>query len=997
MIRGETLPTEDVRLPLVSGIAAQTAEAALHLRYGEPDLFHDRVTPVTAELLDWWFHEDGIAARAAAGEPNFHDGQRDAILAVIYGHEVLGATSLPDLYDKVLGEEWARRTDLDAVDRTEIDADSSRHPKYAIKLATGTGKTWVLNALLVWQYLNALAAPGDRRFTRNFLIVAPGLIVYDRLLDSFLGKPDAAGQRDWHTSDLYANRTLFIPERHRERVLQFVRGAAIDKTQIGRRTTPGGVIAITNWHLLAGRDKDVPDFLPDEDEPEVAAPGAAPDVKAVAQSFLPVVPGTAAGNSLERLDRQAGRGLEFEWLRDLPDLLVFNDEAHHVHKVRRGGIVEPLEWQRALDEIGAPKGDRFTQVDFTATPYAESGTRQKNRRYFPHIVVNFDLRLAIQQGLVKSIAIDKRNEIGALPTEALDFRADRDDEGRLIVSNGQTTMLAAGLTKLQRLETDFARVDPTKHPKLLVLAENTEAAKAIERHLSKQGVPEEEMLRIDSDRKGELKDADWQRVKQRLTTLDTDPTVRIVISVLMLREGFDVNSICVIVPLRASESGILLEQVIGRGLRLMWRGDPDIDAAKAENRRLIAEGREPTTRYDLLSIVEHPAYEEFYRRELGDGLFTNDPDETGTGATGDIERVDLRDDFERFDIAVPIVIHDAEEELAEPTIDIDALPVSTLPYEQLRRSVGHGERFASEDVMVGTRYGEYVVDAGSFTAASYSEYLARIAAHIDDLAGRARTASGERSRRASAFPVLQVSRPTLVAWLDRYVRTRLFARPFDPLTDENWRMLVLPGMVEQIAGVFIPALVAQLDRVDASEAVVQRRMISEAGPFTASARRLVPVRKCVYERLRVLEAGHGGGLERRFIEWADQDTAVEAFCRIDERRHDWLQRPYLKDNGHPARYSPDFIVRTAGDVYVVETKAQTGLSDANVQRKRRAALTWVERINTLPETDRDGLEWHYALVGEQLFGRYRDANASILMLLDQASLRSAAAEDAQLF
>ncbi len=79
-----------------------------------------------------------------------------------------------------------------ARDSADVAQDKHGHPKYCLKMATGTGKTWVLQALLVWQLLNKTAAldegRDDPRFTRRFLIVAPGLIVYERLLDAFLGK-----------------------------------------------------------------------------------------------------------------------------------------------------------------------------------------------------------------------------------------------------------------------------------------------------------------------------------------------------------------------------------------------------------------------------------------------------------------------------------------------------------------------------------------------------------------------------------------------------------------------------------------------------------------------------------------------------------------------------------------------------------------------------------------------------------------------------------------
>ncbi|SJM50224.1 DEAD/DEAH box helicase family protein [Gulosibacter sp. 10] len=993
-------------IPLADAIRDRSEDLLTAVVRGERSALTERLTPVTRELLDWWFHEDSEAVRASAGRPNFHAGQRDAILATIYAHEVLESTSMGQLYDELLPG-WLRDDVLrSTVDVAEISDPENAHPKYAIKMATGTGKTWVLNALLIWQYLNAVARPDDRRFTKNFLIVAPGLIVYDRLLDSFKGKPVEAGDggeaspqliRDYRTSDIHANQELFIPDRYRESVHAFVQGGTVEKSEIGRRTTPNGIIAITNWHLLAGKDKDVPEFLPEE-QSEVFADGADPDPKSAASSFIPLSPGTTAGNSLDVLDRRATRGAEFEWLRELPDLLVFNDEAHHIHKVKRGGRIDPVEWQRALTEIGEKKGDRFTQIDFSATPYGEQGGRGgKKKIYFPHIIVDFDLRDAIRLGLVKSIALDKRSELASIPTEELDFRTEVDDEGNRQVSHGQTIMLQAGLRKLQILETDFARVDDAKHPKLLILTENTEASKAVEAYLLSSGIASEEMLRVDSDRKGNMRPDEWAQVKRQLAGLDRHVRPRIVISVLMLREGFDVNSICVVVPLRASQSGILLEQVIGRGLRLMWRGNADIDAKKAQDRRRIADGLEPETRFDLLSIVEHPAYEDFYDTELGDGQVGVDPDDGGGGSTGDVELVELREDYERFDFRVPFIVRDADEEIAAPSIDVMELEAYRVPLEQLKARAGKGDVFASYDAFEDTRFGEYRVEGGAFGAGSYGEYLSRIAALIDDTMGRARTASGERSRRRSEFPVLQVARPALIAMVDRYVRTRMFDRQFDPFEDENWRVLLFPEALEAVAGVFMPALIEQLDKRTVSDAIVDYRWLSEARSYAASLSRLVGVRKCIYTRLRIPEAGKGGGLERQFVEWADQDGRIDAFCKLDEHKHAWIQRPYVKSNGYPARYSPDFLVRTSSDVYVVETKAQSSLSDLDVHRKKRAALDWTERINELPEAQRDHLEWHYALVGERMFDRHREGGGSMIALLNQASLFAESLHDGRLF
>ena len=78
---------------------------------------------------------------------NFHEGQRQAILNTIYLHEVLQINGVKEMY-MAINSEFLQEMDL-----TELETDKYKHPKYAIKMATGTGKTWVLNALLIWQYL----------------------------------------------------------------------------------------------------------------------------------------------------------------------------------------------------------------------------------------------------------------------------------------------------------------------------------------------------------------------------------------------------------------------------------------------------------------------------------------------------------------------------------------------------------------------------------------------------------------------------------------------------------------------------------------------------------------------------------------------------------------------------------------------------------------------------------------------------------------------------
>ena len=162
---------------------------------------------------------------------------------------------------------------------------------------------------------------------------------------------------------------------------------------------------------------------------------------------------------------------------------------------------------------------------------------------------------------------------------------------------------------------------------------------------------------------------------------------------------------------------------------------------------------------------------------------------------------------------------------------------------------------------------------------------------------------------------------------------------------ENWRVLLLDDVAHDMAGVFATKLTELQAIQKVAEAEVRHHLLSEVKTIPVRTTSGVEVAKCIYPKLPVPKVG--GGLERLFIEWADSDTKIEALAKIHEYRHDFLRRPYLKEDGMPAQYSPDFLVRTADEVYVVETKAQSAMTDENVKRKKRAAVSWVEQINAL--------------------------------------------------
>lgn len=161
----------------------------------------------------------------------------------------------------------------------------------------------------------------------------------------------------------------------------------------------------------------------------------------------------------------------------------------------------------------------------------------------------------------------------------------------------------------------------------------------------------------------------------------------------MLKEGFDVSNVCVIVPLRSNQSSILLEQTIERGLRLMFR-EEEFEDEKNENRsRVLKQRLSPSSYLDVLSIVEHPAFSQFYGDLLSEDEFGFDENEPKEGtSTGDMIKVGLKENYEDYDMAFLEIIKDEEEELNAPEFDVNALP----PYiyhslEQLKSWTTKGE------------------------------------------------------------------------------------------------------------------------------------------------------------------------------------------------------------------------------------------------------------------------------------------------------------------
>ncbi|MGM9713899.1 MAG: hypothetical protein ACI3Y5_07265 [Prevotella sp.] len=471
-------------------------------------------------------------------------------------------------------------------------------------------------------------------------------------------------------------------------------------------------------------------------------------------------------------------------------------------------------------------------------------------------------------------------------------------------------------------------------------------------------------MTIDSNQKGEISDKEWKQLKTKLFDIDKYRKPKVIVSVLMLREGFDVNNICVIVPLRSSGAPILLEQIIGRGLRLMWREEEYQSTKNDDRRRVLQLHTKPKTYIDMLSIIEHPAFIQFYDELFCQGLaFEEDEDLDSNRTTGDILNVGLKEGYEDYDFEWPIIIRDAEEELCEYSIDINTLyPFTDFPLDTLRRFLAkEGESFLSQEVTTKTQFGKYVVSENLFKAKSYNEYLQKILRTI--------TLRFDRisSHKEKPIPTLQIDDAQIISTVDVYIRTRLFGSTFDPFNGNDWKILLAKNgsVTKHIINEMARAIWKIQDGLLIIDARVEHRRFSEIKTLKMRETYSSVLQKTIYERTQY--PSNGGGFEKAFAEFIDHDAEVERFIKISETQHSFASIYYIRADGLMSLYHPDFLVGTENHVYIIETKAANSINDKNVRQKRIATVEWVKKINKLKSEERMNRKWEYVLLSEEQF------------------------------
>jgi type III restriction enzyme len=824
---------------------------------------YPEASATSRRLLGFWFADEH---RFDDGRPfRFYFCQREAVETFIYLTEIEPVRGLKDLL------EFAEHG-------MTIQPGEPKRQRLAMKMATGSGKTMAMSLCIVWSYFHAVYET-DSPMTTSFLVIAPNIIVFERLKTDF---GDAA---------TFRRDPLVPPEWSHD--FDLIVLLQDDSAPVTAR----GVLYLTNVHRLyeppttRGKNKIAPNPVE-----AMLGPRVNRDVET---------------SSAEEL---------FDRIADRRRLMVLNDEAHHVHD-------EKLQWNQTIERLHSELRNRapddrgagvVSQLDYSATPKYEKGG------VFRHVVVDYPLAQAVADGIVKMPLI---GEVTGAQVELGDTSFQR---------NRQWLDVAVG-----RWRAFNETLSPAgKRPVLFVMCENTLAADEAGDYLRQ--LPDfagDQLLVIHTNRSGEITKDDLDLARRAAREVDEpDSRIRCIVSVLMLREGWDVRNVCVIVTLRplSAANRILPEQALGRGLRRMTPPGSGFD--------------------ERVVVIEHEAFRNLWSTELDGGLVVEkeDADKIEPGAV----TIFPDDAKRRFDIVIPQLTR--------------ALARSDSALNQLHPGdVADPKRqLAVPDVQPDeyVRYrGVHLIDKGVIEEYEFHVPYAEDPAGVITYYTRSVAKAGGVDRLSGAFA-------TLAPMVRGYLEQRVFERPIELEDKVILRRLAENDAQALVVGAFRDAIRA-LSITEREPTIEENALrVSDTPPFPWS-RQTVDGQRTVFNLTPI-----DSSLEARFAQFLDRASDVTAWAKLTMNSRFALE--YISRAGALRYYYPDFVLRLADDTcLIVETKGQ---EDLDVALKDRRARRWCQDATRLA-----GREWAYEKVPQKLFDTFDgDTIDGLRRFLDASGART---------
>lgn len=787
-------------------------------------------------LLNFWFNQEHFIGQNPF---QFFFSQREAIESIIYLYEVAKAQDKFELMR------------FDSSLRVSAGMFDETWTRYVVKMATGAGKTKVMGLALVWSFFHKLYE-ANSRLSKDFLVIAPNIIVLNRLLKDFEGLkmffnepfiPDNGfDDKDW-TNDFQL--TLHVQDQLKP-------------------ITESGNIFLTNIHRVFFNE------TPEE---------------TLETTFLGMRP---------RPDADTSKGMDLgKVLRSdkIKDLVVLNDEAHHIHD-------KSLAWFTAIEDISnklkLKNGTGISlQADFSATP------KHNNGAIFVQTISDYPLVEAIRQNVVKSPVLpDEVSRQKIREKESSDFVERYKDYIHL------------GYIEWEK---QYEELKNYKTPILFIMTMSTkEADKAAEFLETSYPKLKNAVLTIHTNNSGEIKEtASSKKDKEQLDILrnaaddiDKDESpYRAVVSVLMLREGWDVRNVTTVVGLRpfGADSKILPEQTIGRGLRKMFSFDTQ----------------------EKLVVVGTPAFLEFVESLKTEGVEFQ-YSAMGKGTKGhapviiEVDKENDDKDLDELDIPLPQMTPRIYREFKNlELIDVSKFNNEKAEYHKYREDELKEIVFTNID--------------GDF---SHKTIFKNAIPDYRNVISFFTSAILKDSRLVSGFNILYPK-------VESFIKYKLFAKDVE-LSDAQTLRNLSEIHAKEILRLSFKKAIDELTITDKGSAEVRNYiLLKDTKPKIAENQPFILPKKSVFNKIigdNNFELEVASFLENKF-----NDVLAYAKNTTGEGGVNFKME-YQAENGNIREYYPDFFIKTGPDTfYILETKGREDLDDV---RKIQRLQSWCSDINS---------------------------------------------------
>src|SRR5258708_32319266 len=793
-------------------------------------------------LLRWWFQTPHIVqhAESEASEFRYYFAQREALETIIYLYDVV---KVKDKYDLM-------RFDSSGAVAAGLLAESWR--RFVVKMATGSGKTKVLSLVLAWCYFHKLYEP-DSTLARNFLLITPNIIVLDRIRTDFDGLKIFC-------QDPILPETGYEGHNWRDDFQLTVQ--LQDEIGVVRKT---GNLFLTNIHRVYEGNTTPPSFN-DSDTTDY---------------FLGKRPVGATNES--KVDLSV-------IVRDVDELVILNDEAHHIHDER-------LAWFKSIEDIHnrlkMKGGELALQIDTTATP------RHTNGAIFVQTISDYPLVEAIHQNVVKH---------PVLPDSA--SRAKLQERSSIKYTEKYADYIHLGYLEWQKVYEEHTKVG--KKPVFFVMTDDTKNCDEVAAYLEST-YPEFKgaVLTIHTKDNGEISEVSVGKKKEELEKLRAnansidkfDSPYKAIVSVLMLKEGWDVKNVTTIVGLRpyAAKSNILPEQTLARGLR-----------------RRYGDGNIP----EYLSVVGTDAFMDFVEsirtegvelefRKMGQGTKPTAP------IVVEVDNENVHKDIKKLDIQIPVLtprIYREYKNLSELNVAAfgnQKFPVREFSEEEKREII--------------------FTDISSGQVNHITQMDSNLVANYQSVVGYFTQVLMKDLRLVSGYDVLYGK-------VKEFIKNYLFTKEVE-LEDLNILRNLSELEVSKTIQETFKKQINALTVLDRGEAEIRDYIkISQCRPFVAKDQGYIVPKKSVFNK--IIGDSH---FELEFAYFLEASDDVISYVKNYFAVH--FRIDYRNADGAISDFYPDFFVKGSEKiVYIVETQGRAEVDDPlNIESLR----LWCEDVNAI--------------------------------------------------